>query len=31
MKEKGFMDNLYQLLNPIDGAPLQADALFVRP
>lgn len=30
---KGFryMGNLYQLLNPQDGAPLQADALFVRP
>lgn len=30
---KGFryMGNLYQLLNPMDGAPLQADALFVRP
>ena len=29
---KGFryMGNLYQLLNPLDGAPLQADALFVR-
>lgn len=26
-----FMGNLYQLLSPIDGAPLQADALFVRP
>lgn len=30
--ERGFdyMGNLYQLLNPLDGAPLQADALFVR-
>ena len=30
---KGFkyMGNLYQLLSPVDGAPLQADALFVRP
>ena len=30
---KGFryMGNMYQLLNPLDGAPLQADALFVRP
>ena len=29
---KGFkyMGNLYQLLSPIDGAPLQADALFVK-
>jgi FkbM family methyltransferase len=29
---KGFkyFGNLYQLLSPIDGAPLQADALFVR-
>lgn len=26
-----YMGNLYQLLNPLDGAPLQADALFVRP
>ena len=25
-----YMGNLYQLLSPIDGAPLQADALFVR-
>ena len=25
-----YMGNLYQLLNPRDGAPLQADALFVR-
>jgi FkbM family methyltransferase len=25
-----YMGNLYQLLNPLDGAPLQADALFVR-
>ena len=25
-----YMGNLYQLLNPIDSAPLQADALFVR-
>ena len=33
LKGKGFtyMGNLYQLLNPLDGAPLQADALFVRP
>lgn len=32
LNEKGFkfMGNLYQLLSPIDGAPLQADALFVR-
>jgi len=32
LKEKGFayMGNLYQLLSPIDGCPLQADALFVR-
>jgi FkbM family methyltransferase len=32
LSEKGFtyMGNLYQLLSPIDGAPLQADALFVR-
>lgn len=30
---KGFtyMGNMYQLLNPLDGAPLQADALFVKP
>ena len=29
---KGFryFGNLYQLLSPVDGAPLQADALFVR-
>jgi len=26
-----YMGNLYQLLNPLDGSPLQADALFVRP
>jgi FkbM family methyltransferase len=25
-----YMGNLYQLLSPIDGSPLQADALFVR-
>src|SRR5829696_5035677 len=25
-----YMGNLYQLLSPVDGAPLQADALFVR-
>ena len=25
-----YMGNLYQLLSPLDGAPLQADALFVR-
>src|SRR5829696_5341085 len=25
-----YMGSLYQLLSPIDGAPLQADALFVR-
>jgi FkbM family methyltransferase len=25
-----YFGNLYQLLSPIDGAPLQADALFVR-
>src|ERR1051325_8931037 len=25
-----YMGNLYQLLNPKDGAPLHADALFVR-
>jgi FkbM family methyltransferase len=33
LKNKGFvyMGNLYQLLNPLDGSPLQADALFVRP
>jgi FkbM family methyltransferase len=33
LKEKGFayMGNLYQLLNPLDGAVLQADAFFVRP
>jgi FkbM family methyltransferase len=33
LNDKGFryMGNLYQLLNPNDGAPLQADALFVRP
>jgi len=33
LNAKGFryMGNLYQLLNPVDGAPLQADALFVRP
>lgn len=33
LKDRGFiyMGNLYQLLNPLDGAPLQADALFVRP
>jgi FkbM family methyltransferase len=32
LSAKGFkyMGNLYQLLNPVDGAPLQADALFVR-
>ena len=32
LSERGFkyMGNLYQLLNPLDGAPLQADALFVR-
>ncbi len=32
LRQKGFsyMGNLYQLLNPMDGAPLQADALFVR-
>jgi FkbM family methyltransferase len=32
LSEKGFkyMGNLYQLLSPVDGAPLQADALFVR-
>ena len=32
LSAKGFkyMGNLYQLLSPIDGAPLQADALFVR-
>jgi hypothetical protein len=32
LSDKGFkfMGNLYQLLSPIDGAPLQADALFVR-
>jgi FkbM family methyltransferase len=32
LKSKGFvyMGNLYQLLNPLDGSPLQADALFVR-
>jgi FkbM family methyltransferase len=29
-KDFKYMGNLYQLLNPIDGAPLQADALFVR-
>ena len=26
-----YMGNLYQLLNPKDGSPLQADALFVKP
>ena len=32
LKTKGFhyMGNLYQLLNPLDGSPLQADALFIR-
>ena len=32
LNEKGFryFGNLYQLLSPVDGAPLQADALFVR-
>jgi FkbM family methyltransferase len=32
LSEKGFryFGNLYQLLSPVDGAPLQADALFVR-
>jgi len=32
LSAKGFryFGNLYQLLSPIDGAPLQADALFVR-
>jgi FkbM family methyltransferase len=32
LSAKGFryFGNLYQLLNPVDGAPLQADALFVR-
>ena len=32
LKSKGFSyrGNLYQLLNPLDGSPLQADALFVR-
>lgn len=25
-----YMGNLYQLLSPLDGSPLQADALFVR-
>jgi FkbM family methyltransferase len=25
-----YMGNLYQLLSPVDGSPLQADALFVR-
>lgn len=32
LSERGFryMGNLYQLLSPLDGAPLQADALFVR-
>ena len=32
LKRNGFdyMGNLYQLLNPLDGSPLQADALFIR-
>ena len=32
LKSKGFSytGNLYQLLNPLDSSPLQADALFVR-
>ena len=32
LSEKGFryFGNLYQLLSPVDGAPLQADALFVK-
>jgi len=32
LKSKGFSyrGNLYQLLNPLDGSLLQADALFVR-
>jgi FkbM family methyltransferase len=32
LKDKGFnyRGNLYQLLSPLDGSPLQADALFVR-
>jgi FkbM family methyltransferase len=32
LKTKGFSyrGNLYQLLSPLDGSPLQADALFVR-
>ena len=32
LSEKGFryFGNLYQLLSPVDGAPLQADALFLQ-
>lgn len=32
LTDRGFayMGNLYQLLSPVDGCPLQADALFVR-
>jgi FkbM family methyltransferase len=32
LSQQGFiyMGNVYQLLNPLDGVPLQADALFVR-